>query len=115
MGTVRILWLVPRVGIRLAELAESPIMLIVLTFAALSVNRRFLPRATRSTRLAAGFLALAFLIAAELTATRLRGISLSAYFASRDPISGTVYYLLLLIYALMPWILPNEPGRGVRR
>jgi hypothetical protein len=31
LGTIRTLWLVPRVGTRIAELLESPIMLVVIT------------------------------------------------------------------------------------
>jgi membrane protein implicated in regulation of membrane protease activity len=41
-GTVRVVWLVPTVGVRLAELTELPLMLAVVFFAARWVNRRFL-------------------------------------------------------------------------
>ena len=40
--TVRVMWLVPMVGVRVAELTELPLMLAVVFFAARWVNRRFL-------------------------------------------------------------------------
>ena len=39
-GTVRVMWLVPTVGVRVAELTELPLMLAVVFFAARWVNRR---------------------------------------------------------------------------
>ena len=36
---------------------------------------------------------------------RLRGISIGQYLASRDPVAGTLYYLMLVVFALMPlWV-----------
>jgi hypothetical protein len=34
LGTIRVLWVVPRVGERTAELMETPIMLVVIMLAA---------------------------------------------------------------------------------
>ena len=36
---------------------------------------------------------------------RLRDLSLAEYFASRDPVSGTVYLALLGIFAVMPLLM----------
>ena len=44
LGTIRTLWVVPRAGIRAAELIESPIMLLVTVFAATWVVRRSAPQ-----------------------------------------------------------------------
>jgi hypothetical protein len=50
-----------------------------------------------------GLLALALLLAAELImAVALQKRSLADYIASRDPVSGTVYLTLLVLFAAMP-------------
>ena len=36
---------------------------------------------------------------------RLRGLTIAEYFATRDPVSGTVYYLSLALFALFPLLL----------
>jgi type IV secretory pathway TrbD component len=58
-----------------------------------------------------GFVAVALLLVAELNLVLwLRGLSLNEYLASRDPVSGTVYYLMLFVFALMPtFICRSEP------
>ena len=40
LGPMRILWVVPRFGVRMAELLETPIMLVVTIFAARWIVRR---------------------------------------------------------------------------
>lgn len=99
---MRVLVLVPRLGVRLAELLEMPLMAVVIVLAARHVVRRWaLPTAT--ARLLVGGLALALLLAAELTlAALLQGQSPAQWIASRDPVSGRVYFAMLLVYALMP-------------
>jgi type IV secretory pathway TrbD component len=32
----------------------------------------------------------------------IRGLSVKKYFATRDPVSGATYYLLLMVFAIMP-------------
>jgi hypothetical protein len=105
LGPIRILWLEPRVGTRWAELTEAPIMLAVMLLAARWIVRRFhLPR-TPSVRLGMGFVALAFMLIAEFgLVLSLRGMTMEQYFATRDPVSGTVYYALLLLFALLPYL-----------
>jgi hypothetical protein len=58
LGPIRILWLVPRVGPRTAELMEAPIMLAVIIFAARWVVRRLALPPTPSQRLGMGVVAL---------------------------------------------------------
>ena len=49
------------------------------------------------------------LLALEFTVVlALRGLSLREYFATLDPVSGTVYYALLLAFALMPLIVERR-------
>jgi hypothetical protein len=106
LGTVRVLWLVPRLGVRVAELAELPLMLVAVYFGARWINRRFLVGRPASARLAAGVTALAILLLAEAALGRaLRGLTLREAFLDRDPVSGTAYYLSLVAFALMPWAL----------
>jgi hypothetical protein len=103
LGVFRVPILVPRVGERWAELAEMPVMAAVIFFAAGHILRRF-PEITLPGRsLAAGLLALAFSIAAELGLTVvLQEQTLAEFVGSRDKISGSVYIGLLLIFGIMP-------------
>jgi hypothetical protein len=103
LGALRVPFLVPRIGVRLAELLEIPVMLVAITWSARFVVRRFALPAAPSIRLRVGGLALAFLVAAELLlAYALQGISPADYIASRDPVSGPVYCASLVVFALMP-------------
>jgi hypothetical protein len=60
LGTIRTLWVAPRLGVRLAELAELGLV------------------------------------------SWVRGLSIDEYFATRDPVSGTAYYVALVLFAVMP-------------
>ncbi len=110
LGTVRVLILVPRIGERWAELAEMPIMAAVIFFAAGVILRRFPQIATPGRSLAAGFLALALSVAAELgLAVLLQSRTLAEFIGSRDKVSGSVYIALLVVFALMPRLrLPSH-------
>ena len=109
LGPIRLLWLVPRVGTRAAELIELPIMLMVIFGAARLLVRRLAVPPDPSSRLGMGFLALALLVAAEmLLVGPLQGYSVREYFSSRDPVSGTAYYLSLLVFALTPFLLARK-------
>ena len=106
LGTLRTLWITPRVGARIAELAESPVMLTVSFFAARWVVRRFAVPPTWSGRLGMGLIALGLMLVAEFSLVLwLRGLSLREYLATRDRVSGTVYYVLLVVFALMPLLI----------
>lgn len=109
LGPIRILWIVPRLGTRMAELMESPIMFVVTIVAARLVVLRFSVPSALSSRLAMGCLALGFLLVAEFTlVVWLRGLSISQYVASRDPVSGTVYYAMLAMFAIMPLVVARR-------
>jgi hypothetical protein len=103
LGPIRILWAVPRFGERTAELMESPIMLVVIVLAARWVARRFVAPPTPARLLGAGIVALGLMLLAEFTLVlRLRGLTIAEYLANRDPVSGTVYYVMLGVFAVMP-------------
>ena len=106
LGPIRILWVVPRFGTRMAELMEAPIMLVVTILAARWIVGRLAVPPTPSGRLGMGSVALSLLLAAEFTLVlRLRGLSVSDYLASRDPVSGTVYYVMLGVLGIMPLLV----------
>src|SRR3989337_126276 len=84
LGPIRILWVVPRFGTRMAELVETPIMLAVTIFAARWVVRRLAVPSKPSGRLGMGCIALGFLLVAEFTLVLwLRGLSIREYLATR--------------------------------
>ena len=106
LGMVRVPLLVPRLGERYAELLEMPVMFVVIVLAARHVVRRFALAPALSVRLQVGVTALALSVVAELMlAAVLQRQSVADYIAGRDPVSGSVYVLLLLVFALMPALL----------
>jgi hypothetical protein len=108
LGIVRVLSLVPNIGERWAELAEAPLMLVAIVFSARFVVRRF-PAAHRASYLASGGIALFLLIVVELSVVlSIRGLSISQYLAERDPVAGSVYVVMLFIFAAMPWLLGSK-------
>ena len=111
LGTIRVPFLVPRLGERYAELLEMPIMFVVVVMAARYVVRRFRLPPRLSVRLLVGFTALLISVVAELLlAATLQDLSVGQYLASRDPLSGSVYLFVLLLFALMPCILARFPS-----
>jgi hypothetical protein len=107
-GVVRVPFLVPRLGVRVAELVEMPFMLLAIVLSARYVNRLFALPPTAAVRLLVGFFALALVVSAELSfAFLLQGQSAAGYVASRDPVSGTAYLGTLALFALMPFILAH--------
>lgn len=108
LGVVRVLWLVPSLGERTAELLETPLMLGASLIFARLVVRRF-PGKTRIEYLQSGAIALGLLLVFEFTVVLgLRGMSVTEYFSSRDPVSGLVYAASLLVFALLPWLVAGR-------
>jgi hypothetical protein len=106
LGPIRLLLVVPHFGTRMAELIEMPIMIAVIIAAARWIVRRFSLPPTPGSRLGMGFIALSLLLVAEFSLVLwLRGLSISEYLATRDPVSGTVYYMSLAVFAIMPHIV----------
>jgi type IV secretory pathway TrbD component len=59
-----------------------------------------------SARLGMGFIALLLLLIAEFGFVLwLRGLTIREYSASRNPVSGTVYYVILAMFAAMPLLV----------
>jgi hypothetical protein len=106
LAPVRILWLVPRVGQRWAELIELPVMLLVIVLAARWIVRRFDVAPSAASRLAMGMTAGALLLLVEFTVVLwLQGMTFGDYLAQRDPVSGAAYYLSVAFFTLLPLLL----------
>jgi hypothetical protein len=113
LGPIRILWLVPRLGARVAELLEAPIMLVITIVAARWIVRRLVVPPTPSSRLGVGGVALSLLLIAEFTLVFwLQGLSIRQYLAARDFVAETVYYLMLVVFALMPFLVARIRRRS---
>jgi hypothetical protein len=112
LGAIRVPFLVPRLGERVAELVELPFMVAASYFLARWVVRRFGPF-TMGERLGIGVVALALLLVAELgVVLLLQGQSLRQYAATRDPVSGTAYVFALVAFAFMPLIAGRIQHKG---
>lgn len=117
LGPIRTLLVVPRLGERMAELIELPLMLIVILLAAKFIVRRFQLPPYIIYRLGAGVLALALGIVFEFgLVLRLRGLTLAEYFQMRDPVAAAAYYISLVLLALMPLMVgQNAIGSTQKR
>lgn len=103
LGTIRTLWVAPRLGTRKAELTVAPAMLVVIIVASRWVALHLAVPWAPSARLGMGGIGLCLLLVAEFgLVLRLRGLSIREYLATRDPVSGTVYYVMLGMFAIMP-------------
>jgi len=103
LGPIRILWVVPRLGTRVAELLEAPIMFVITIVAARWIVRRLAVPSTASSRLSMGGIALGLMLIAEFTLVLwLRGLSIREYLAGRDPVAATAYYVTLGVFGVMP-------------
>jgi len=111
LGSIRVPLLVPRLGERIAELLETPVMLVVIFFSSRHVVRRFALTSHARLSLVVGLVALVLLLAAEvLLAFAIAGRSVLEYISGRDPVSGTVYLASLLLYAALPWLHARRTG-----
>jgi len=111
LGVIRTMWVVPRVGTRVAELIEMPIMLGVLIISARWTVLHFALPPSISSRLGMGCIALPLLLVAEFgLVLRLRGLSVREYFETMDPISGPVFFLMQGILVIMPLVVARRRG-----
>jgi hypothetical protein len=111
LGIVRVSAVEARLGERWAELAEAPLMLTAIILLARFVVRR-IPAARRADYLVSGGVALLLLVLVEFSVVLgIRGLSLGEYFAERDPVAGSVYVIMLAVFAAMPWLLGGRRGK----
>lgn len=85
---------------------EAPFMLVVIIFAARWVIRYLSIPFTFPGRLGMGLIGLGLMLVAEFTFVLwVRGISVRKYLASRNRVSGVVYYVMLGVFAIMPLLV----------
>lgn len=109
LGAIRVLWIVPRFGTRLAELMEMPFMLVVILASARWVVQRLAVPPETCSRIGMGMIALGLLLALEFTLVLwLRGLTIKEYITDWDPVSGTAYYIMLGVFALMPFMVDRK-------
>lgn len=75
---------------------------------------RYAVPARWSARLGMGVTALGLLLIAEFALlSSVRGVSIKEYLATRDPVSGTVSYAMVILFALMPLLVASRgPGNA---
>lgn len=106
LGAIRIPFIVPRIGVRKAELLEMPIMLLGIVLAAKFILSQFKLPPAPLAYLSVGIIALSLTLIAEWQlVVCLQKTTFKQYLKSRDPVSGSVYILLLVLFALMPFVL----------
>jgi len=106
LGTLRVLWLVPNVGARTAELMEAPIMFTVIVLAARWIVRHLDVPSAVPIRLGMGGIALAPILVLDFTVVLwIRGLSFSQYVDAFDPVAGTAYFSMLGVFAVMPLLV----------
>ena len=109
LGAIRTLWVVPRIGTRKAELTEMPVMLAVTILAARWTVLRLAVPPMLSARIGMGCIALILMLVAEFGFVLwIRGMSIGDYLSKRDPVSGTVYYVMLVVFAAMPLLVARR-------
>lgn len=106
LGTLRVLFVVPAIGERAAELLEMPLMIVIVAVAARFVVRKYAGSIHGTSQwLQVGAIALACMLTADVgVGVALRGMSVWQALFARDPLSGTAYYLALGFLALAPWL-----------
>ncbi len=109
LGTVRVLWVIPLVGLMPATLLELPIILTASWFAAGWILRRF-AIATRREALTLGVLAFAVLMAAECAlAGALSGETPAQWLAGLRQPHALLGLAGQVVFAFMPWWRTAKP------
>ncbi|QOP41106.1 hypothetical protein [Sulfurimonas marina] len=106
LGTIRVLWLEPMLGTRVAELSEMPIMLVTMILAANFIMKRGQQLTKSVNALGVGMIALLLLLSIEFSVVLwLQNISFQQYLDSRDSVAFTAYIISLLLFMLMPYLV----------
>lgn len=110
LGTLRVLWLAPALGLVTATLIELPVMLAASWWAARWLLRRFAIR-TEGAALVMGALAFVLLMAAELVlGVTAFGQTPAQWLAGLAEPQGALGLTGQVVFALMPWIAVRRRG-----
>lgn len=105
LGPIRVLLVEPQVGVQTAELVEAPVMLLVIVLAGRWISQWLLAGRGSAARLAVGLPAAAGVLVADFAVgVGLRGRAVGQVLFDRDPVPGAVYYALVGLFGLMPWL-----------
>jgi hypothetical protein len=106
LGTLRVLFIVPAIGERAAELLEMPLMVAIVALAARFIVRKFAGSIHGTSQwLQVGVIANLCMLTADVgVGVALRGMTVWQALFARDPLSGTAYYVALGFLALAPWL-----------
>jgi hypothetical protein len=100
LGIIRVVWIVPLLGIGNAELLEQPFMLIAVFLTARWVVHQFGSKLNRTEILSMGLIAFGVMVLIEvMVALFLQPVR------AGDTLSGVAYLLNLGMFALMPWLV----------
>ena len=110
----RVSIIVPRIGIRWAEILEAPLMFFPSFITTRFIFRRWEPLGRMQNAIIC-IVALAFMLTAEIIFILARGLSMSEHLASRVFISGTVYLFSLYIFVAMPFLSFSKASRLTNR
>ena len=106
LGSIRVPFIVPRLGARKAELLEAPFMLVGIIFSAQFVVNHYVLPNTILAPIIIGVIALSLLILSEiLLIIVLQKVTIRQYVKSLDKVSGSAYVFLLILFALMPLLI----------
>jgi hypothetical protein len=111
LGAIRVLFVVPQIGVRWAETLEAPLMVLASFLAARFVLNGRGPF-DRLQSIFIGLMALGFMACAEFSFVFAQGMTISGYLAAKDLVSGSVYLISLGMFALMPLVVTfaRRPG-----
>jgi len=86
-----------------------PMMLVVTIIAARWTVLRLAVPSIPPARLGMGCIALVLMLVAEFGFVLwVRGLSIKDFLATRDPVSGTVYYAMLVAFAIIPLFVAKK-------
>lgn len=109
LSPLREFFLVPKFGVKIAELIVLPVMLLIIIFSARWVMHRFDLPGRSASSIITGIIALALMLLAEFSVVlKIQGLTIGDYLSGKDPVSGIVYYLTLGFLAVMPFILKQK-------